>query len=303
MEHEKEKKNRLKIVIPILCGLLICGIALAICLLNRAEPVEDSLAVKTQNEVMTSLEESVVSTQLPETTPETVSNTTKEEPEIDTTLTGDSILSSGLSLREAWGIYNEFKKSNEEMDLSAEENNEFLNNVLFDLGTTLAQLEYSEEAGMFNEQQQVAQTPATLKPAQPSKGGTDVDGDGIMDYDANGILIPGSSLDKNNNGLKDSWENDGTYIDMRGGYVPSGGEERWFNNLEKNNTSTSSKGGTDVDGDGKIDVTESGEIVKGGYYDQNNNGLLDGIEDSTITQEEWQGGTTTSDPDFYNHVK
>lgn len=207
----ESKKNNQKKVIGIVAGVLIvCGIGLAIGLLNRVEPNEDSLAADTQNKVMTSQEESVANTQLLEPTHEMVSDTVKEEPEIDTTLTGDSILSSGLSLREAWGIYNEFKKSNEGMDLSAEENNEFLNNVLFDLGTTLAQLEYCNNAGMFNEQQQVAQTLVPSEPIQQpsSKGGTDVDGDGIMDYDDNGNLIKGSSLDKNNNGIADSIENE-----------------------------------------------------------------------------------------------
>ncbi|ATW25629.1 hypothetical protein [Candidatus Formimonas warabiya] len=161
-----EVKNNKRKVIGIVAGLLlICGIGLAVGILNRAEPVEDSLA-DTQNEVMTSQEENVANTQLPETTPETVSNTAKEEPKIDPTLTGDSILSSGLSLREAWAFYNEAKKNNEELGLSAEETNEFLNNMLFDLGTTLAQLEYCNNAGMFNEQQQVAQTPVPSKPTQ-----------------------------------------------------------------------------------------------------------------------------------------
>lgn len=159
----------MKIVIPVLCSLLICGIGLAIGLLNRAEPVKDSLA-DAQNEFMTSLEENVASTKMPEPTPETVNDINKEKPEIDTSLTASSVLSSGLSLREAWGIYNEFKKSHAETGATPEEIDEFLSNLLFDLGTTLAQLEYCDNAGMFNEQQQVAQVSNPSKPTQqPSK--------------------------------------------------------------------------------------------------------------------------------------
>ncbi|ATW25627.1 hypothetical protein DCMF_13425 [Candidatus Formimonas warabiya] len=116
--------------------------------------------------------------------------------------------------------------------------------------------------------------PATATPSTSSnKGGTDVDGDGIMDYDASGNLIKGSSLDKNNNGLEDKYEDDGTYSDLKGGHVPSGGEDRW-------NKAT---GGQDIDGDGKIDVDANGNIVKGGAYDKNGNGIKDWLENSDGT--------------------
>ncbi len=301
---ESKKNNHMK-VIGIVAGILIVvGIGLAIGLLNnRAEPVEDSLA-DAQNEVMTSQEESVPSTQLPEITPETAIDTV--EPEIDPALTGDSILKSGLSLREAWAFYNEAKKNNEELGLSAEENNEFLNNLLFDLGTTLEQLEYSEKAGVFNEQQQVAQNPSASRPTQQpsSKGGQDVDGDGKADIDVNGNVVKGGYYDQNNNGLLDGIEDSTiTQEEWQGGTTTS--DPDFYDNLEKNNPSTSSKGGTDVDGDGVIDYDANGNLIKGSSLDKNNNGLEDSWEndDSRVTQDDLKGGTTTSDPDFYDNLE
>lgn len=197
---------------------------------------------------MTSQEENVTSAENLETetptpvTPETVSDTVKEEPEIDPTLTADSVLSSGLTLREAWAFYNETKKSNEEMGLSVEETDKFLSDVMYDLGTTLAQLEYCDKAGEFKEQQQVAQATTPSKPTQQpsSKGGNyeyknvDVDGDGKLDVDASGNVVPWGALDKNGNGIVDYAEGE-LSPEIQGGYVPSGGEERWFNNIDENN--------------------------------------------------------------------
>ena len=63
---------------------------------------------------------------------------------------------------------------------------------------------------------------STAPPKSSSKGGTDIDGDGTIDFDANGDLIPGSSVDKNGNGIKDWYEspdgsiNDGIVRDASG---------------------------------------------------------------------------------------
>ncbi len=275
---ESKKNNHKKIIIISVCALLICGIGLAIGLLHRAESVGDSLA-DAQNKVMTSQEESVASAQLPEPTPETALDTV--EPEIDPTLTGDSILKSGLSLREAWAFYNEAKKNNEEMSISAEENNEFLNNLIFDLGTTLAQLEYSEKAGMFNEQQQATQISAPAsKPTQQQPTKVVTTNKPVMPKSKEYIVqdnpwlgtqhfYPNEGHDYNKDGLIDeSWLGvnlASSFTDKYGIVVTRDGSTYHLY----------PDGSYDTDKDGKIDVDADGKLVEGGAYDLDSDGIDD----------------------------
>lgn len=57
------------------------------------------------------------------------------------------------------------------------------------------------------EEQPIQKTPKEKTPSVSSnKGGRDVDGDGTIDFDSNGDVIPWSSLDKNGNGIVDTRE-------------------------------------------------------------------------------------------------
>lgn len=76
-----------------------------------------------------------------------------------------------------------------------------------------------------------------------------------------------------------------------GGQQSSGGSSGSGTQQPSGNTS----GGQDIDGDGKIDVDAGGNIVKGGAYDKNNNGINDGVESDTVTD---GSGSGVGDGDY-----
>lgn len=161
MEHEKEKKNRLKIVIPILCGLLICGIGLAIGLLDRAAPAEDSLAADTQNEVTISLPE-----------PETTSNPVEKSDVVNETSDSNILLSSGVVLDDLFNLIKSKGEENSNAGLSVFESSMQLDAMAAAYGSSLKELE--EYGRSIGQEQPLAQLPkeGVQQPTQPANAST-----------------------------------------------------------------------------------------------------------------------------------
>jgi len=216
---DNNKKNHLKIILPVLCGFVICGIVLGVVLSNGEKPTNDSLA-DAQNEI--------ASTPLPEL--ETANSTVEKS--ASTTVGESEVFSQNPDsvLHDLYLLMKEQGEENANSGISEDESTKQLEAFAAVYGSTLAEME--EYGRSIGEQQSLVQPPKTQTavasntPTQQPKASTPVQQPSkpvqqkaqpkIGDVYSDPEVSPEG--DKNNNGVVDFLE-DAQMASLGDGYM------------------------------------------------------------------------------------